>query len=102
TPVTRSVAGESADAPATSEASTAYPSMLELSKDGRATAAVTSSASTHPSAAASSRLVGVSGLTADRIADWCASTGLSELSAAAAPGRPGVTAPLRGTCGARG
>ncbi len=48
--------------------------MLELSKDGSATAAVTSSASTHPSAAASSRVAGASGVIADRIADWYAST----------------------------
>ena len=65
-PVTGSVAGASSAAPATSAAWTAYPSMLELSNDGRATAAVTSSASTHPSAAASSRLVGASGVIAEK------------------------------------
>ena len=53
-----------------SAATTAYPSMLELSNEGSDTAAVTSSASTQPSASASSRLVGVRGLMADRIADW--------------------------------
>ena len=56
--------------PSMSAATTAYPSMLELSNEGSDTAAVTSSASTHPAASASSRLVGASGVMADRIADW--------------------------------
>src|SRR5882757_8127760 len=98
-PVTGKVAGESSAAPATSAAWTAYPSMLELSKDGSATAAVTSSASTHPSAAASSRLTGASGVIAERIAAWYSSTVLGALSAAATSGVvPDVTAALRGTC----
>ncbi len=48
--------------------------MLELSNGGSATAAVTSSASTQPSASASSRRCGGSGVTVDKITDWYAST----------------------------
>jgi len=44
--------------------------MLELSNEGSDTAAVTSSASTHLSASASSRLTGGSGEIAARIAAW--------------------------------
>ncbi len=101
-PVTGRVAGASSAAPATSAAWTAYPSMLELSKDGRATAAVTSSASTQPSASASSRLAGASGVIAARIAAWYASTDVSEPGTATSGVVPCLNAALRGTCGARG
>src|SRR6202034_4110952 len=79
-PVTRRTEGESSDEPPVSAAATAYPSMLELSNDGSDTAAVTSSASTHPSASASSRLAGARGVMTDRMADWYDSTELSEPS----------------------
>src|SRR5271154_3562623 len=98
-PVTRRVEGDSSEEPWVSAAATAYPSMLELSNDGSDTAAVTSSASTHPSASPSSRLVGARGLMTDMMADWYDSTELSEPSAVASRGtRPDVTAALRGTC----
>src|ERR1700691_1136127 len=100
--VTRRTEGDPSDEPSVSAAATAYPSMLELSNDGSATAAVTFSASTHPSASPSSRLVGARGVMADRMADWYDSTELSEPSTAVSRGsRPDVTAALRGTCAAR-
>ena len=55
--------------------------MLELSNEGSDTAAVTSSASTQPSASASPRLAGGSGEIAARIAAWYASTVVSDPSA---------------------
>jgi len=51
--------------------------MPELSKDGREIAAVTSSASTQPSASASVTLTGGSGVMAARMADWYSSTGMN-------------------------
>src|SRR6202035_2050857 len=85
-PVTRKVAGESSAAPATSAAWTAYSAILEVAEDGSATAAGTAPASTHHSAAASSRLTGASGVITERIAAWYSSTVLGALSAAAASG----------------
>ena len=60
-PLTRNVAGLSFDAPATSLAISAYPSMAELSNGGSGRLAVMSSASTQPSASVMPSWVGGSG-----------------------------------------
>jgi hypothetical protein len=78
--VTGSETGVRSEARDTSDACTAYPSIAALSKDGSDTAAVTSSASTQPSASASPRSAGASGPIVARIVARCISTGVSVVS----------------------
>src|SRR3954451_18889843 len=73
-PTTGRWTGDSSLADATSAWATAYPSMAELSKPGRATAACTSSAADSPKASISGWSKAGSGWMAARIRSRCAST----------------------------
>ena len=91
--VTGRVTGASVVAAATSAACTAYPSMDELSKDGRGVTAAASAASTLPSAASRPSWAGSTGrIAASTRARW-ASTGSMSVTA----GRPGTSAATAGT-----
>src|SRR5580693_770678 len=79
---TGSVTGCCSEAVATSCTRTAYPSIEELSNDGSGPGAVTSCASTSPSASARLSSVGVSGLITLRISPRWVSTEVSASSAA--------------------
>ena len=73
-PTTGSTTGDSSLAPATSAATTAYPSIAELSKLGSAISETTSSAAGRPRASSSGWGYAGSGPTAARIRVRCSST----------------------------
>src|SRR3712207_3740255 len=80
-PTTGSVTGDVGDAPATSSRRTAYPSIAELSKLGKAMGATTSSAHARPRASSSGWGTAAIGSRSFRMRSRCSSTELTRGSA---------------------